>query len=240
MQLTRLNADSSWLIQFEHKYILLDPWLLGPQSDIFSWFSTQWHREVCAKIEDLPPIDAILISHPFTDHCHQQTLLQFSAKTPVYAASSAAKLIEKWKHFAKIIPITPHESIEIAGIRVRFHKSGSMLDLVHNALSLEAGGQRFFYAPHGFRPNKQTIDPVDVLIATDLQYDLPFLLGGTVNLGWKNLEALNEWLQPKTILLTHNENKLAKGLVAKFARPRWPDFLPPKAVHIPALGMWSL
>jgi L-ascorbate metabolism protein UlaG (beta-lactamase superfamily) len=240
MQLTRLNADSSWLIQFEQKNILLDPWLQGPQSDIFTWFSTQWHQETCAKIAALPPIDAILISHPFTDHCHRETLLQFSAKTPIYAASSAAKVIEKWAYFDQIIPIAPQQEVEVQGLKVSFHKSEAALDLVHNALLLTAGGQRVFYAPHGFKPNRAALGQVEVLIATDLQYDLPFFLGGTVNLGLKNLEALDKWLQPKAILLTHNEKKLATGLVAKFARPKWPDFLPPKAVHLPVLHPWSL
>lgn len=57
--LTRtVNADSSWLLQLPipspshtngtatHRRwfnILLDPWLSGPQSDVVSWFSTQWH-----------------------------------------------------------------------------------------------------------------------------------------------------------------------------------------------------
>jgi len=53
--LHHLNADSSWLLQIPRpitavkrggRYyfnILIDPWLSGPQSDLASWFSQQWH-----------------------------------------------------------------------------------------------------------------------------------------------------------------------------------------------------
>lgn len=53
--LHHLNADSSWLLQIPKPHtaltrggryyfnILIDPWLSGPQSDVASWFSQQWH-----------------------------------------------------------------------------------------------------------------------------------------------------------------------------------------------------
>lgn len=46
-----------------------------------------------------PHIDAIVISHEFTDHCHKQTLLQASPSTTVIASTKAATLIRGWKHF---------------------------------------------------------------------------------------------------------------------------------------------
>ncbi len=53
--LTHLNADTSWLLQLPYPQhaipasgrtqfnILIDPWLSGPQTDVASWFSTQYH-----------------------------------------------------------------------------------------------------------------------------------------------------------------------------------------------------
>ncbi|KAI9689907.1 MAG: hypothetical protein M1822_009789 [Bathelium mastoideum] len=53
--LHHLNADSSWLLQIPRPAnavkhggrfyfnVLIDPWLKGPQSDVASWFSKQWH-----------------------------------------------------------------------------------------------------------------------------------------------------------------------------------------------------
>lgn len=109
-----LNADSSWLIQIPYpasspskngrRYfnIVLDPWLSGPQSDVASWFSKQWHaitpayssiaavEALCWEVEDKERregrvIDAVAISHEFTDHCHEQTLRELDPDTPVFA-----------------------------------------------------------------------------------------------------------------------------------------------------------
>lgn len=148
-----VNADTTWLIQLprpdrdasspgsststptrNRKFfnILIDPWLSGPQSDVASWFSKQWHviepalgsiEEVeafCRETErvsndddDEPTatdhvgtgtyIDGIVISHEFTDHCHKSTLLECHTSIPVVATTKAANLVRGWKHFKCVI-----------------------------------------------------------------------------------------------------------------------------------------
>jgi hypothetical protein len=117
--LHHLNADSSWLVQIPYpphspgsegrKFfnIVLDPWLSGPQSDVASWFSKQWHaipphyssisavEELCREVEALLGdgegkgearwIDAVAISHEFTDHCHEGTMRELNPNTPIFA-----------------------------------------------------------------------------------------------------------------------------------------------------------
>ena len=143
--LTHINADTTWLIQLPYppgktpppgrsRYnILIDPWLSGPQSDVASWFSTQWHavsssvqtiaelderlrelealahgprtattkRKLRAAPHDNPAtfIDAVAISHEFTDHCHKATLIEIHPSVPVFATQKAASLIQSWNHF---------------------------------------------------------------------------------------------------------------------------------------------
>ena len=113
-----LNADSSWLFQIPYppnspeaegrRYfnILLDPWLSGPQSDVASWFSKQWHvipphhasiasvETLCRDVEHALEsgadesarfIDAVAVSHEFTDHCHEETMRLLHPKTPIFA-----------------------------------------------------------------------------------------------------------------------------------------------------------
>ncbi len=75
LTLRHLNADTSWLILFENFTILLDPWLFGSQSEFCRYFSTQEHA-VRPSIQNINrdldmQIDAIIISHEFTDHCPQ-------------------------------------------------------------------------------------------------------------------------------------------------------------------------
>lgn len=46
-----------------------------------------------------PYIDAIIISHEFTDHCNKDTLLEIDPATPVLANGTAADKIRSWSHF---------------------------------------------------------------------------------------------------------------------------------------------
>ncbi|KAH7031547.1 uncharacterized protein B0I36DRAFT_223330, partial [Microdochium trichocladiopsis] len=146
--LVHLNGDTTWLLQVpvptqqqqqqqqqqlsspshgrSHFNILLDPWLQGPQSDVASWFSTQWHvvapsvqtiAELQAILGQLETrgdddtsdnnsssyIDAVAISHEFTDHCHEATLRELPPATPVFATDKAADLIRSWKHFDTVV-----------------------------------------------------------------------------------------------------------------------------------------
>ena len=50
-------------------------------------------------------IDAVAVSHEFTDHCHKDTLLEIHPSVPVFAIKEAAKLIEGWRHFQTIITL---------------------------------------------------------------------------------------------------------------------------------------
>lgn len=148
--LAHLNADTTWLLQLpiprslatsprsnaksksapkdtrRSRYnILIDPWLDGPQSDVASWFSTQWHvvvpavpdlqelDKVLAELEDGETdeeaagaesyIDCVAISHEFTDHCHEATLRELPRSIPVVATEKAAELIRSWNHFDRVI-----------------------------------------------------------------------------------------------------------------------------------------
>lgn len=110
--LTHLNADTSWLLQIpipnaqshdkQYFTLLFDPWLVGPQSDIHWLFSTQWHvipsvvdslqrlEEVYTTGSSSGGIDAVVVSHEFTDHCHQATLLELAPSVPIFATTVSA------------------------------------------------------------------------------------------------------------------------------------------------------
>ncbi|KAJ1333204.1 MBL fold metallo-hydrolase [Microdochium nivale] len=153
--LVHLNGDTTWLLQLpvpttttnttttatsptrSHFNILLDPWLQGPQSDVASWFSTQYHvvaptvqtiaelQAVLAQLDDGPAssssspsppshIDAIVVSHEFTDHCHEDTLRELPRSTPVIATDKAAALIRSWGYFDTVVT-TPGYSFSSPG-----------------------------------------------------------------------------------------------------------------------------
>jgi len=50
-------------------------------------------------------VDVVLVSHEFTDHMHQATLLELSPSVPVLATQKAASIIRSWKHFDFVVEI---------------------------------------------------------------------------------------------------------------------------------------
>ncbi|KAK6544481.1 hypothetical protein TWF694_001175 [Orbilia ellipsospora] len=134
--ITHLNADTTWLLLLPYpstssprptgdkgrKYyrILFDPWLSGPQSDYFSWFSTQWHAVSpalgsIAQVEEFilsvdtesvdGKVDLVIISHEFTDHCHRGTLVELGKGVPVLVNDKAGGIVRSWGHFENVVEV---------------------------------------------------------------------------------------------------------------------------------------
>ena len=133
-----LNDDTSWLLTWqgdsgEPFHLVIDPWLSGSQVDYFPLFSKQTHVVPPAfvslkELEDsLPtPISAILLSHEFTDHCHQATLETAPDKSiPIFGHPGAKKRIDEWKIFPN--PVNP--------TRIYHKKDSPLPDSLHDLAS---------------------------------------------------------------------------------------------------------
>lgn len=200
------------------KRILVDPWFTESQVDLAPWFSEQFHLENQISVSELGNIDYIFISHPFTDHCNKETLLQLDKRIPLVSRKKNLNKIKKWQHFESLIPIDEFE------IEVDVLPPKSKLDLVHFAYHFKLDNDAFLYAPHGatFKNHLKT----DLLITTSVRYKLPFWLGGIVNLGIEEAINLKNKLGAPIVLTTHDEKKIGKGLVEKFAKKHYPIELP--------------
>jgi len=213
MRLEKLNDDSSWMWTLNGKRYLVDPWFTPSQVDFYPWFSEQFHVTEQPLISALESVDFIFISHPFTDHCNKETLLQCDPNIPVIADHVVRKKMAKWRHFTTLL------SLEEAELHIEKFGSGSFLDPVHNAFVFHTDAGKLLYAPHGSR--LKTVPAIDVLITTTTSYKLPFWLGGTINLGINKALQLLEKTNAKKLITTHDEQKVGKGLVEKLARKHY-------------------
>lgn len=213
MNFKKLNDDCSWLWELNGIKIIVDPWFTPSQIDGHRLFSEQFHQSPQPSVATLPHIDFLFISNPFTDHCNKETLLQFDKSIPLIAKESILKKISKWNHFRKLIPL------QDAPFRIKEFKPGRFLDLVHSAFLFETEEGTILFAPHGAKG--KDLPKVDVLITTTTRYNLPFWLGGTVNLGIKNAELLYRQTEAKLFLSTHDEQKIGKGFVEKWAKKEY-------------------
>ena len=115
--LKHLNDDTTWFIKLNEVGILIDPWLVGSQTDYFRFFSTQEHLNK-SSIENFESIeneiDVIIISHHYTDHCHEQTLRLLSRSIPIFATKEAFKRVRSWNYFHHLyqIPQFSENSLE--------------------------------------------------------------------------------------------------------------------------------
>ena len=253
LTLRHLNADTSWLITFGQFRILLDPWLLGPQSDYFRSFSTQEHAIPPAIVHlarDLDgPIDAVIISHEFTDHCHEQTLRSLPDVTPVFATNNACRLIRRWNYFHHVfeIPLLNDrpEKFTLASLSERQggvkmpetvsvgylpEKGFLALPALHGATCLsflinEEQWRSLLYIPHGCRHSsmvdwfrEQSRVTVSVLLQGFHTVSNPPWLGGLLNYGCDEAAKLAVALRARHWIATHDEEKIGRGLVARFLK----------------------
>lgn len=329
--LTHLNADTTWLLSLpvppshpskKHRlyfYILIDPWLTGPQSDVAAFFSTQWHaipsscqtikevEEVIQGIEDVAAgsekqsskdtetkarpgmkrmetedvivvdadlgngtkdlgdgmgldtqdekeeqdgeegwIDAVVISHEFTDHMHQSTLLSLPPSVPVFATAKAYSIIKSWKHFHTVLPISrfsgdwtkegPGEGILPDWIGVhRVAYAGNDLLYYHSAIliSFNSGEGKdvegVIYTPHGISPSDLTplttsSPTIKVLALLHGLQDISlqsWLKAAQLNMGAHNGLKVVRMLKVTYWVGTHDEVKKGGGVVGWFLNRIW-------------------
>lgn len=80
----RWFGHSAFLLQINGKNILLDP-MLGDVPSPHPWFGKKrYEKELPIEIEELPQIDAIIISHDHYDHLDYGSIIKLMGKTKKY------------------------------------------------------------------------------------------------------------------------------------------------------------
>jgi hypothetical protein len=222
--------DNSWQVGLDEHRFLLDPWLVGSEVDGFSWFNEQWHATPPVPLEQVGRCDAVLVSQPYSDHCHAETLRRMGPGAPVWAVAAARKRLARELPDLQVleIPDATESWANICGCSVAKLSPAHRIDPIYHALVIARQGNAVFYAPHGFSLRPEQLRAVAhlrimVLITTLTHFVLPKILGGLINPGTEGARELAEQLRPERILNTHDERKHAKGLVMRLAKVRYPD-----------------
>ena len=234
----RLNHDSSWLLSLESGSlrIVLDPWLTGAEIDGFSLFNRAEHTSATLQVADLGRVDAIVVSMAFSDHCHEETLSQLPSNIPIYAVRDAlARIKGDARLSSRNLILIEDRPTRIGNSRtsVSHIPTSGLLDFVHQGLVVSSPESSIVYAPHGLilsGPTAQRLKKVSeagkrisLCLVTASTYDLPLIIGGTVNLGLDKALPLLRALRPKYLIDTHSEQKTATGFVPLVARTAYPS-----------------
>ena len=131
VNITWLGHASS-LIQIHGKNILVDP-VFSKRSSPVQWVGPKRFTEPSVTVDDLPNIDAVLITHDHYDHLDMTTIKALESKTAHYIVPLGIdKHIIRWIDDSKVTNLAWWESFELDGLEIYCtpanHKSGRALD----------------------------------------------------------------------------------------------------------------
>jgi len=224
--------DSSWEWDLNGFRLVVDPWLVGSEIEFFKWLSEQWHTTPPLPPEEISRPEALLITQSYMDHCHLPTLEQLPADLPLLASATAYRLLSKKmpdRELKRIPDLLEEGWLKWEGLQVTTLHPGRKLDPIYFASIIQYEELCLFYCPHGFHLSEAQKEAVkelsfDLLITSFSDFRLPAWLGGQVNPGPENAHALAEFLRPRKVINTHDEEKRGKGLVSLLAKAVYPDY----------------
>ncbi|KAL5315198.1 hypothetical protein ACEPPN_017849 [Leptodophora sp. 'Broadleaf-Isolate-01'] len=211
---------------------------LSVDSDIYEEINAEDQTvEEAQPTSTKSPIDAILISHEFTDHMHKDTLLEASPSIPVFASTKAASAIQSWRHFAYVAEIPRFSGDwrensssplpEWVGVS-RVAYPGQDLLYYHSAVMVTfhseegeggEGAEAVIYTPHGISPSDlaPVAEAKPAIKTLALLHGLQDIsLGAQLNMGAHNGLKVQRLLGAKYWVGTHDEVKKGGGIVSWF------------------------
>ena len=222
--LQRLNMDNSWVVNIGGASVLIDPWLHGEEVDYFKWFNTQRHRTQPIDYASVPEYDMVLITQKYPDHFHKETLLRLKPNKLI-VPSSIYKAVRLLLPEAKVLQFdSVLENVFATTLNLHHFPTSRKIDPIYDSFAIEDGEQTVFVSTHGHSINDRAarrleeLPKVSLLISPFNRYKLPVFLGGVVSPGMAGVSHLMETIKPRYVVATHDEDKVARGLVSKFAK----------------------
>ena len=117
LRITMVNHSTA-LIQQRAANILTDP-IWSDRASPVSWLGPKRHRKPGVRIDDLPDIDVVLISHNHYDHLDLRTLRQLSARghSRFIVAAGVARLLRSEK-IEPVYEMDWGDSVTASGVRI--------------------------------------------------------------------------------------------------------------------------
>ena len=217
MKLIKADNYQTWYIENFDKSIIIDPWLtnkLQPKGSFF--IQRKKANNTILTDEEINKVNAIIITAPFEDHLHFDSIKMFSESTTIYTSNMVKKTLIKNKIKNPIKMLDESETV-INSIKVKalptsypyYHSTFSILfeDEDGNSIFHEGHRVNFKY----LQKNKINAD-VSILTAEESK------LFGFIQLGmnYKNTLKAIDILRSKILFITGNEPNKTEGFISKF------------------------
>lgn len=184
-------GHSTVLLELDGRRVLTDP-VFGERASPVSFAGPKRFHPVPAKLEELPPLDVVVLSHDHFDHLCRPTM-EALARMPVpivTALGVGARLEAFGVDGARITELDWNESAEVSGVRVTAtpaqHFSGRGLgDRNHTlwaSMVIESGRRKVF-----FSGDTGLFDELSDIGRTHGPFDLVMLEIGAYHPAWGNI-----------------------------------------------------
>lgn len=207
-------------------------------------------NSLLAQFEDTTPeagepyIDAVVISHEFTDHCHQATLLELPKRTPIFATDKAADLIRSWSHFESVVTLAVASGVRsssslqeslghpllppwvgigrvVSEDNALYYHSAVLIAFVLNnrRLNQSKTAEAVIYSPHGVGASGLSSikeSGIQTLALLHGLHDVRIWMAKQLNLGALNALEVVRATDARYWISTHDETKVGGGLISWF------------------------
>ena len=217
MKLIKADNYQSWYIENNNKSILIDPWLsnkLQPENSFF----IQRNKDNITVLnqEQMEKVNSIIITAPFEDHLHFDTIRMFSDDITIYTSNIVKKVLIKNKINNPIIILNENghmiNSIKVKSLPTSYPYYKSTFSLLFE----DEDHNRIFHEGHrvNFKYIQRNNIKADVSILTAEESKL----FGFIQLGmnYKNTLKATELLESKKLFITGNFPNKTEGFISKF------------------------
>ena len=221
MKIIKADDYQTWYIEYLDQSILIDPWLsksLTPDGTFF--IQRKKINNSCLSKEDINKVKALIITAPFEDHLHIDTIKKLPNDLPIYTSSVVSKVLIK-NNISNPRFILSEEGTDICSIKVKaLPTSYPYFSTTFSILMRDIEGNKIFHEGHrvNFKYLYKENIKSDVAILTAEESKL----FGFVELGMnykKTIKACNI-LGSKKLFITGNKPNNTKGFIGNFIKTK--------------------
>lgn len=209
IQITSIG-HATFLIELDGQRILTDPWFYETP------FTGRHPDPLGLSLEQLPPLDLILVTHTHIDHCDRQALQRFAAQTRALVGVKGMGTAMRKLGFSHVIELEPWETFAASSLTI------TAVPAAHagptNSYIIEGMGKTVYFA------GETTFFPDLVRVAEHFpRLDIAVLPVDGLRLRWGKQLAMDaqdaveavQLLRPRVVIpvLDHDFSRSLAGLV---------------------------
>ena len=217
MKLLKADNYQTWLIEEADIAVLIDPWLskqLQPDNSIF--IQRKKSQASLLNDEDYEKVQAIIITAPFEDHLHIESIKSFPKSVEIYTSKFIKRLLLR-AGVANDIHIINEDGVDIGSINFRALPTGFPYHPATFALLIEdSKGNRVFHEGHiaRFKYLMKNNIKADVAILTAEEVKLFGFL--RLGMDYKRTLKACDILDAKELFITGSNPEKTTGFISKF------------------------